>query len=967
MTEFRIDVVVDPAQVRPGARAAIAELGKVEASAEQLSKALLHALEMSGIPKSLRSLEQVTRSLRALEITSNQVAMTQERTALATESLAAAQAREALAAQQAAGANRALGDAAAMAGKGVDGMTKEVEELGNETEKAKKKAFDFKEVLGKALAFVGIAIGIQQLVEMTDAFSNIQNRLRTVTEDEVELARVTKELGDISNRTRSSFQATAELYARVGLSAKELGRTQDELLQFTESLNQAITLSGASATEAQAGLIQLSQGLASGALRGDELRSVLEQLPAVADVIAKELGVTRGELRKMGQDGKITADIVIDAFKHAREELGVKFAETLPTLGQSATVLRNKFIEFIGSLNQATGASSVASGALLLIADNLRVVTVAASALATVVLVQMAQKAIPALIVQLTALKATVLANPLFLAAGGAAVGITLLITRFADLNKQIEDCNAALKDVETEAAFSEFGKLGDQVLKTRDAVERMQKVVERDPDNALAVKKLAEFRAELERLEGKSKEYVDAAKKAKVAQDELKESFEGALANLEREAGLLAMSNAERDVQNKLFAIESKLKKDKVELSPDQRLELEGQLRLNQSLEAQNKVLEEIRGPEAERLERLATLRQLLDQGRISQEEFNKAAATQVEEQGPVAPKELPEFDVPKGFQFIPPPDEFQKALDQLREESKLIALTNEERTIQSQLLAIEQQLRSQGRTLSDEEKVALEEQLRLNQAANEEMRIRQKLLEDILGPEKAAQEQIAQLKVLMDAGTISSEQYDKQLEKIQGSLAKLDQTAEGGFKSGLADAHKELEDLSSLASNVVTNGFGAAEDAVAEFARTGKANVSDLVDSVLADITKLLARQALLGLFGGTEGGGLLGSIFGGALQAGGDVDPSKAYLVGEKGPELFVPTGAGSVMPSDATQAMIEAGGSRGGTTVVTAPAPVVNVKVENYSDPKEALDALDSPEGTQKVVNIIRKNPNAIRRS
>ena len=133
-------------------------------------------------------------------------------------------------------------------------------------------------LLTSAVAAIGGVYAIGRLAAIADGYTNIQNRLRLLTDDQVELAEVTARLFEISNRTRSSFEGTAELYARLGLSARDLGVSQEDLLNFTESLNQAIVLSGASGVEAQAGLIQFSQGLASGALRGDELRSVLEQL-----------------------------------------------------------------------------------------------------------------------------------------------------------------------------------------------------------------------------------------------------------------------------------------------------------------------------------------------------------------------------------------------------------------------------------------------------------------------------------------------------------------------------------------------------------------------------------------------------------------------------------------------------------------------------------------------------------------
>lgn len=225
--------------------------------------------------------------------------------------------------------------------------------------------------LQRAFAFAGITVGIGGLVRLADEYTNLQNRIRTVTDGQAELGAVTDELFEIANRTRSSFAGTTEVYARTALAAKDLGISQRDTLQFTESLNQAVILSGASATEAQAGMIQLSQGLASGALRGDELRSVLEQLPVVADVIAQELGVTRGELRKMGEDGAITADVVLRAFANAREELTDRFGESIPTIGQSFEVLKNNLIGLVGEFLTTSGVVETLSGLILALANNL--------------------------------------------------------------------------------------------------------------------------------------------------------------------------------------------------------------------------------------------------------------------------------------------------------------------------------------------------------------------------------------------------------------------------------------------------------------------------------------------------------------------------------------------------------------------------------------------------------------------
>jgi tape measure domain-containing protein len=226
-------------------------------------------------------------------------------------------------------------------------------------------------LLQNSLFVLGGAGAVAGLTKMLDTLTNFENRLRLVTNSTAELNAVQNELFNIANRTRSSFETTSELYTRMALAARELGLSQRDVLQFTESLNQATILSGASTREANAALIQLSQGLASGRLNGDELRSVLEQLPYVADIIANSLGVTRGQLRKLGSDGKITSAQIVKAFADAREELAVRFGTTVPTIGQAFEVLRNQALRVVDQFDDMTGASASVANAIITIADSL--------------------------------------------------------------------------------------------------------------------------------------------------------------------------------------------------------------------------------------------------------------------------------------------------------------------------------------------------------------------------------------------------------------------------------------------------------------------------------------------------------------------------------------------------------------------------------------------------------------------
>ena len=236
----------------------------------------------------------------------------------------------------------------------------------------------------RAFAGFGAFVAIRELTRLADAFNTINNRLRVVTEGNQELVRSYTALLNISQETRSGFQNTVQLYSRLAISSRELGVSQRTLLQFTKSLNQAIIISGASSQEANNALIQLSQGLASGALRGDELRSVLEQLPVVADVIAKRLGVTRGELRELGADGKILSQEIIAAFKDAREELEDRFGKTVATIGQSLTVLNNSMINFIGQFDDAINGTEALTSAIIALSNAFDVLAVNADTVAIV-------------------------------------------------------------------------------------------------------------------------------------------------------------------------------------------------------------------------------------------------------------------------------------------------------------------------------------------------------------------------------------------------------------------------------------------------------------------------------------------------------------------------------------------------------------------------------------------------------
>lgn len=211
--------------------------------------------------------------------------------------------------------------------------------------------------------------GAIALIGAADELNTLNARIRLVTGSTEEYNRAQVALFDLAQRTRTSLGETVGLYTRIAQATRDAGVGQEVLLGVVETINQAVQLSGASTQAAEAALVQLGQGLASGALRGEELNSVLEQTPALADAIAKGLGITRGELRQYGQEGKLSAEQVISALQQQRDVVAQQFAQLPLTVGQSVTLLRNSSLQLLGAFNESTGATAGLASVIKDLAD----------------------------------------------------------------------------------------------------------------------------------------------------------------------------------------------------------------------------------------------------------------------------------------------------------------------------------------------------------------------------------------------------------------------------------------------------------------------------------------------------------------------------------------------------------------------------------------------------------------------
>lgn len=206
-----------------------------------------------------------------------------------------------------------------------------------------------------ALAALG---GVVQVIRLADELQTLQARIKLVTGDTEAYVQAQVKLFDIAQSTRSSLTDTIDLFVRVGQATKDAKVGQETLLSVVQTINQATQLSGASAESAKAAIIQLGQGLGSGTLRGEELNSVLEQTPVLADAIAQGMKITRAELRQFGEQGKLTSQEVIKALVNQKGVIDQQFQSLPLTVGQATTRLKNSLLALLGTFNEVAGGTS---------------------------------------------------------------------------------------------------------------------------------------------------------------------------------------------------------------------------------------------------------------------------------------------------------------------------------------------------------------------------------------------------------------------------------------------------------------------------------------------------------------------------------------------------------------------------------------------------------------------------------
>lgn len=495
-------------------------------------------------------------------------------------------------------------------GRGARRAATDVDRLKGAFDRARQAAAGFGAVLGA----LGVAFAARAYVQATDSLKLYESQLRLVTDSAEELEQVQGRLFELAQSTRSELGSTVQLYARLARSSDQLGASQDQLLTVAQAVNQAIQISGATSAEASAGVIQFAQGLASGALRGDELRSVLEQLPRLAQAIAEGMGVTIGQLRELGQEGELSATAVINALLNQADTLQGEFSRVERTVGQALTQLQNDLLATVGEIDDTTAASDELIEAI--------------DALRTAVSGDAFQGALTILVEGFALLADNI---------GNATENFSRFTNALNDFDLDsaganflrflyegsVPELGARFLGIESLTAEGLFGNrdagtvtgTGNSPLETglgtpallgggaseadEDALKKLRTEFERlrteiDPLGEAT----RQYQADLQLLNEAvaagllpAEELADAQERLYQARREALNPIIAMVEQLEQERALLALTGAEREIATDLLDLENRLKDQGVEVTEELTQALREQLQATQAVRAQNRV----------------------------------------------------------------------------------------------------------------------------------------------------------------------------------------------------------------------------------------------------------------------------------------------------------------------------------------------------------------------------------------
>lgn len=385
------DKFIKIAQNARTANDAVEKLKTTLAALSQSSVSKLQA-EMTRLNGELQRMTAIQSQLSAAQAqaatAAQRLATEQQRTAQATANAAAAQTRAQTATTQGATATQALAAATARTATAQTQGVTAAQRLSTEQQrtaaqtanaaaaadraalagfrlqqaqqKAAQSAANLESSLGglvmRLATLVGGVLSLKSVIGAADEYQALANKLQIVSDSSAQVVELQSRLFEVANRTRAGVEATTAAFVRFDNALVSSGKSQEETLRLTETINKLFVIGGASAAEQASAVTQLGQAFNSGVLAGDEFKSVSENMPKVVrTAVAEVLKINESALKKAASDGKITAQVLFEAFKKLDEFADSKFAKTVSTISQGLVVLKNTFIEASGKMSESLG------------------------------------------------------------------------------------------------------------------------------------------------------------------------------------------------------------------------------------------------------------------------------------------------------------------------------------------------------------------------------------------------------------------------------------------------------------------------------------------------------------------------------------------------------------------------------------------------------------------------------------
>ncbi|WP_426576346.1 tape measure protein [Xenorhabdus stockiae] len=266
----------------------------------------------------------------------------------------------------------------------VDSRLGQLEQRFNQTNRSVQGAEQALLSLSRAATAVTAALSVEKIARYADAWVVVNNKLVNSIKTNESLAEVTERVFNIAQNSRASLDSTAALYGRLERATRSYGMSADDVAKLTETVAKGLVVSGATAAESSSVMIQFSQAMASGVLRGEEFNSMSENGSRLISALSDHLGVNIGQLRKMAAEGKLTAKVVSEAFLAQAGTIAKEFDKTSATMSQSIEMAANNMTKFFGQSTTVQTALKAFNSTLVTVSENMDLVAGAATALAAV-------------------------------------------------------------------------------------------------------------------------------------------------------------------------------------------------------------------------------------------------------------------------------------------------------------------------------------------------------------------------------------------------------------------------------------------------------------------------------------------------------------------------------------------------------------------------------------------------------